>query len=226
MKKQNVLLMIQFLAITFAFSACQKSTTENTQAQAQSLVAPTPDENLPIRKIDFKNFTYSDKTGKNIFTLTNGEEPFGQMKDIAFNLENIEYADLTNDKEDEAIIHISIQYGAGSSGLFYVFTVENNKPKILWYGESGYGAEGELKKVYAENDKLIVELFGNNQFVETTGEFKFPNQKTVPKNLCCPITFTKFHFRWNGEKFALDGKPELLDYNWKKDPNKQWLPTR
>ncbi|MBA2737718.1 MAG: hypothetical protein H0U50_13140 [Pyrinomonadaceae bacterium] len=226
MKKQNVLLMIQLLAITFAFSACQKSRTENTQAQPQPIVAPTTDEDLLIRKIDFKNFTYTDKTGKNIFTLTNGEEPFDQMKDIAFSLENIEYADLTNDKEDEAIIHISVQYGGGSSGLFYVFTLENKNPKILWYGESGYGAEGELKKVYAENDKLIVEFFGNNQFVETTGEFKFLNQKTVPKDLCCPTSFTKFRFKWDGEKFALAGKPELLDYDWKKDQNKQWLPTR
>ena len=136
MKKQNVLLMIWFLAIIFAFSACQKSMAENTQAQPQPIISPTPNENLTIKKIDFKNFIYPDKTGKNIFTLTNGEEPFGQMKDIAFSLENIEYADLTDDNEDEAIIHISVQYGGSDkSGLFYVYTVENNKPSILWYGE-------------------------------------------------------------------------------------------
>jgi len=151
MKKQNVLFVIWFLTVAFAFSACQKSTTEDVQTQSQPVISPTPDENLLIKEIDFKNFTYPDKKGKNIFTLTNGEEPFGQMKDIAFKLENIEYADLTNDEEDEAIIHILVQYGAGSSGLLYIYTLENNKPKILWYVESGYGAEGELKKVYAEN---------------------------------------------------------------------------
>ncbi len=221
MKKQNVLLVVCFLAVTFAFSACQKSTAENSQAQPQPIISPTPNENLLIRKIDFKNSTYPDETGKNIFTLTNGEEPFGQMKDIAFKLENIEYSDLTNDKEDEAIIHISVQYGGSDkSGLFYIYAVENNKTKMLWYVESGYGAEGELKKVYAENNKLIVELFGNNKFNQDTGVFEFPNQKVIPKDLCCPTTFTRFRFRWNGEKFALDGKPELFNYDWKKKIDK------
>ncbi len=220
MKKQFVLLVIWFLVLTFVVSSCQKSAAGNKQSQ--SVNVPTPDENLSVRKIDFKNFKYPDETGKNIFTLTNGEEPFGQMKDIAFSLENIEYADLTDDNEDEAIIHISVQYGGSDkSGLFYVYTVENNKPSILWYGESGYGAEGELKKVYAENNKLIVELFGNNKFVETTGEFKFPNQRDIPKDLRYPTTFTEFRFRWNGEKFVLDGKPKLFDYDWKKEMSKQ-----
>ena len=140
------------------------------------------------------------------------------MEDISFSLNNIEYADLTNDKEDEAIISISVEYGAGSSGLFYIYTLENKKPKILWYVESGYGAEGELKKVYAENNSLIVELFGNNKFIENTGEFKFPDQKDIPKDL--PTTFTKFHFKWNGEKFVVEGKPELFNYDWK-HPNKK-----
>jgi len=216
MKKQNVLLVICFLAVTFAFSACQKSTAENSQSH--SIIMPTPNEKLSIRQIDFKNFTYKDKTGKNIFTLTNGEEPFRQMKDIAFNLKNIEYADLTGDKEDEAIIHISIEYGAGSSGLLYIFTGENQKPKMLWYVESGYGSEGELKSAYAESNSLVVELFGDNSFVEAKDEFRFPNQNNVPKKLCCPTDFTKFRFKWNSEKFVIEGKPELLQL---KNQNKE-----
>ena len=213
--------MIYFLTITFAFSSCQKTVTQDTQAQYQPVTVITSDENFSIKKIDFKNFTYSDKAGKNIFTLTNGEEPFGQMKDIAFKLKSIEYADLTNDNEDEAIIHILIQYGAGSSGLLYIFTLENQKPKMLWYVESGYGAEGELKKIFAEDGNLIAELFGNNSFNQITGEFKFQNQKVVPKNLCCPTSFTRFNFQWNGEKFVIFGKPKLVDYNWKNDLERQ-----
>jgi len=222
MKKQKFLLeTIWILVLTFAFSACQNSLNKNNQAQSQFADSPTPEEKLLIRKIDFKNFTYPGKTGEKIFTLTNGEEPFGQLKDIAFSLKSIEYADLTNDKEDEAIIHISVQYGAGSSGLLYVYTLENNKPKILWYVESGYGAEGELKKVYAENSSLIIELFGDNKFIENTDEFKFPDQKDIPKDLCCPTTFTKFRFIWNGKKFVVEGKSELLDYERKDQNNSQ-----
>lgn len=119
MKKQNVLLVICFLTVTFAFSTCRKSTVENSQAQSE--VLPTPDENLLIRKVDFKNFTYPTQKDDNSFTLTNGEEPFGKMKDIAFKLEKVEYADLTNDNEDEAIIHISVQYGEATNQVRFTF---------------------------------------------------------------------------------------------------------
>lgn len=207
-KVKKVVIYILILASTFAFSACQQSTAENNQSQ--SIITPTPDEKLLIRNIDFKNFTYPDKTGKNIFTLTNGKEPFGQMKDIAFSLKSIEYTDLTNDKADEAIIHISIEYGAGSSGLLYVYTLEKNTPKILWYVESGYDAEGKLKRAYTENDNLIVELFGNNKFDEVINKFIFLNQKNVPKNLCCPTAFTIFRFKWDGEKFCHSRKTDIV----------------
>ncbi len=218
MKKQNVLFVIWFLTVTFAFSACQKSTTENAQTRYKPVILPTPDENLLIKEIDFNNFTYPDKKGRSIFRLINGEEPFGKMKDIAFKLENIQYADLTTDEEDEAVVHISVQYGADSSGILYIYTLENNKPKILWYVESGYGAEGGLKSAYTENNNLNVELFGDNKFIEAKGEFKFPDQKIVPKDLCCSTTYTKFRFRWNGEKFVVESKPELL---WLKKPSKE-----
>lgn len=210
MKKQNILLMIYFSAIIFAFSSCKKNAAENNQSKLA--ISPPPNKTLTIKEIDFKNFTYPDKAGKNVFTLTNGEESFGQMKDIAFSLKNIEYADLTDDKQDEAIIHISVQYGAGSSGLLYVYTLKDNKPKILWYIESGYGAEGELKNAYAENNELIIELFGDTKFDEATGEFKFPKLTVFPKNLDREYTFTKFRFKWNKEKFFVDGKPKLFNF--------------
>lgn len=209
MKKQNSISIAGlFLIMAFAFSSCRTITFENNQLTA----TPTPNEKIQIKNVDFNNFIYSDKTGKAIFSLTNGEQPFGQMKDIAYKLENLEYSDLTDDNSDEAIIHISIQYGGSDkSGLLYVFTLENNKSKMLWYLESGYGADGGLKQAYAENNNLIVELFGDNKFEENTGEFKFPNHKDVPKDLCCPTSFTRFRFRWIGEKFVLNRKPKLFN---------------
>jgi len=63
---------------------------------------------------------------------------------------------------------------------------------------------------------LIVELFGDNKFIESKKEFEFESEADLKTGLCCPTAFTKFRFKWNGEKFVGEGKPELFDYDWKK----------
>lgn len=219
MRDENFLMLkILALVMVFAFSACQKSEVKDK--------APASQENEQnfyptIREIDFKNFTYPVETGKDRFTLKNGETPFDKGEDILFSLENIEFADLTNDSEDEAIIKILVEYRATSTGLMYVYTLENQKPKILWSVASGYDAKGGVKRIYSENGELIVELFGNNKFIEGKGKFEFSGEAGVPKNLYRPTTFTKFRFKWNGEKFILEDKPELLDYDLKNEMNEK-----
>ena len=68
-----------FSVILSAFSACQKSTAENTQAQPQSIVSQTPNEDILIRKIDFENidldFTKDDEWLKTIW-------PFGRFSNL------------------------------------------------------------------------------------------------------------------------------------------------
>jgi hypothetical protein len=58
---------------------------------------------------------------------------------------------------------------------------------------------------------LIVELFGKNQFTESKNKFEFSDEANVPKDSYRPRRFTKFRFKWNGEKFIPEGEPELLD---------------
>jgi hypothetical protein len=223
MRGENFLMLkILVLVIVFTFSACQKSEVKNnapaSQENGQNLYAT-------IREVDFKNFTYPVETGKDTFTLKYGETPFDKGEDILFSLENIEFADLTNDSEDEAVIKILAEYGGTSTGLIYVYTLENKKPKNLWSTASGYDAKGGLKRFYSENGGLIIELFGNNQFIESKGKFEFSDEADVPKNLYRPTKFTKFRFKWNGEKLVLEDKPELFDYDLKNEINEK-LPSK
>ncbi|MDQ6788646.1 MAG: hypothetical protein M3033_17725 [Acidobacteriota bacterium] len=229
MRKQNILLItICVLAITFAFSACQKSVAGNSVVSSEispnqvSSKTPSPRLNSPIRKIDFRNFTYpwteglSTKDEKN-FTLKDGEIPFERDGQMGVSLEKIEYVDITGDGADEAILIISLQTGGSAvPNVVYVYTIEKEKPKLLWSFYTGDRAEGGLKKVYAENGNLIVELFSNNKFIESKNEFEFPSELELKNGLCCPTNFTQFRFKWNGEKFVVKGKPELFEYDMKK----------
>jgi hypothetical protein len=204
MKNEKFLVSkILVIIVVFAFSACRKS--EDNTPPSQEILYST------IREVDFKNFTYPVETGKDTFTLKNGETPFGDGKDILFALENIEFADLTNDREDEAIIKMLSEYDKTSTGFMYVYTLENQKPKILWSAATGFNAQGGLKRLYSDKGDLIVELFGKNQFTESKNKFEFLGETDASKNSYRPRRFTKFRFKWNGEKFVPEGEPALLD---------------
>jgi hypothetical protein len=149
-----------------------------------------------------------------VFELRNGGQKKTEQQDGAI-LQKIEYGDVTNDGEEEAIIRISPDTGGNCScDIVYIYTYNIEKPTLLWGFGTGDRAEGGLKKIYAENGELIIELFGDDKF--ENGEWKYDIAEGKFNGLCCPTTFTKFHFKWNGEKFVVDGNPELFDYDWKK----------
>lgn len=204
MKNQFFLISkVLILAAALTFSACQKS-EENAPTLPEATYSS-------INEVDFKNFTYPVETGKDSFTLKNGETPFGDGKNVLFALENIEFADLTDDGADEAIIKMLSEYGKTVTGLMYVYTLDNRKPKILWSAAAGFNAKGGLKRFYSDNGALVVELFGKNQFIESTNKFEFSGETAVSKDSRRPTEFTKFRFEWNGEKFVLEGDPKLLE---------------
>ncbi len=237
MRDERILMLkILALAIALTFSACQKSAVENNSlisSQTPPSVSPTLDfGSMPapnsetsreklyssIRKIDFKNFTYpwtkdlSTKDEKT-FTLKDGEIPFEREGQMGVSLAKIEYADVTGDGADEAILIISLETGGSAvPNIVYVYTVESEKPKLLWSFDTGDRAQGGLKRVYEENRRLVVETFGDNKFENDKWEFKFPKKIA---GYCCPTAYTKIRLKWNGEKFAVEGKPELFDYDWK-----------
>lgn len=237
MKNERFLLIISlFLSLVLCITSCQKdsvnknlsSSPESTQDRSVTntplTVEPTPNLNSPIRKIDFKNFTYSwtedlmSDDEKN-FTLKNGEIPFVMNEQMGVSLSTVEYGDVTNDGQDEAFINLGIQTeGSSVPNMIYVYSIEKGKPKLLWSFDTGDRAEGGFKKIYAENSNLVVETFGDNKF--ENGKWDFRMSKDKPTGLCCPSTYTKIIFKWNGEKFVPFGERQVFDYDWKKNQGK------
>lgn len=230
MKKQNILLIIYFSVMTFAFSACEKNTTENNQVESQSVsrTSPTPNatrtpivdpEFPPISRVDFKNFAFPETNGYERFKLKNGEKPFIFGKEDGVDLFKTEYADLTGDDNEEAILTMSIQTGGSAiPNLIYIYTLKDDKPKPLWNFMTGDRADGGLKKLYVENGELIVELFGDSKLVNNKWSFYIPKEKYLGDGR--PSIYTRNRFKWNGKKFVLEGKPELFDYDMKKETEK------
>ncbi len=152
-------LLIKFLiaAIVFTFSACQKSEADNINiSPSKAFSSPqtpnpisSPALDSPVRKVDFKNFTYpwtEDLSSKfeKTFTLKNGERPYEPHGSMGISLDKIEYVDVTNDTVDEAILTISLQTGGSAMpNIIYIYSLENEKPKLLWSFDTGDRAEGD-----------------------------------------------------------------------------------
>lgn len=218
--KNEKFLILTFLFLTGLFSACQKSIAENVNISSSSTVSPSANQVLtptrtsekpsPIRKIDFKNFKYTFTEYVGDFTLKNGEKPYVHQKESGIELYKIDYADVTNDGEEDAILFMSVQTGGSAiPNVIYIYTLRNNKPKLLWNFTTGDRAVGGLKDIYKENDMLVVELFGDNKFIDDEWKFYRNYEKYAGDGRL--TIYTKTRFKWSGEKFIVEGKPELFD---------------
>lgn len=219
----KLMVIILVVAAVLIFPACQKSVAENSGVIPAVAFSPeqtpssSPPPDSPIRKIDFENFSYPKTADYINFKLKNGEKSFGCNEGIG--LGKIEYAEVTGDKKEDAILFMSIQTGGSAvPHLIYIYTLESGKPKLAWGFMAGDRAEGGLKRTYAENNLLIVETFGDNKFENEKWNFNLPEK--YDRGLCCPIVYTKIRFNWNGEKFVVQGTPELLDYGMNKEMSK------
>lgn len=229
MKERKFLLMIWFSVIAFALSSCVNKAFENLGAVNQTTqsylpiadLTPLPKPNSSIRKIDFKNFTYpwTENQADGNFTLKKGKKKRVGEDDTEATLQTIEFGDVTNDGEEEAMLSIYPWSGGNCScEMVFIYTLRNNKPKLLWSFDTWDRADGGFKRAYAENSELVIETFGENTFENGKWKFGFPKEK--PTAYCCPTAYTKIRFKWNGEKFITDGKPELFDYDWRKEMNR------
>lgn len=215
---------ISVLVIISAFSACQKSATDDKNFSPSLTIsqtaspALTPEINSPIKKIDFKNFKYPFTEFVGDFTLKNGEKPYVHQKESGIALYKIDYADVNNDGEEDAIIFMSVQTGGSAiPNVIYIYSLQNNKPKLLWSFMTGDRAVGGLKNIYKESDTLIVELFGDNKFINDEWKFNPKYEKYAGDGSL--TIYTKTRFKWNGEKFIVEGKPELFDIPESNKPN-------
>ena len=163
-----------------------------------------------IRSIDFANFHYHGSIGlfptaeypTKSFTLRRGKS--GDWQE-GMTLRRVVYGDVTGDSVDEAIVTLSVNT-AGSAAVdhVYIFTLRHNRPTFLWGFEGGDRAWGGLRRAYAENGKLVIELFGRGTYIGGT------LGRTEPVGLCCPQSITVARYAWRDGQFRRDSDLEIL----------------
>jgi hypothetical protein len=167
-----------------------------------------PNSNNGIRQVDFMNFAYPNRSIyyrklRRTIRLTNGEFQFHIPKKILWlvdlRAENIKYADITGDANEEAVIDLFSHSGAsGGEHFIYVYTLQAQRPKLLWFLETyGSGTDiGGIKEIYGRDGDLTLELFGKNRVVGNRSDVS----QTYECDRCYRY-FTRIRFHWNGNTF-------------------------
>lgn len=76
----------------------------------------------------------------------------------------------------------------------YVYGIHRDKPKLLWSFETGDRAQGGLRRVFAENGQLVLELYGKDTHLE--GDLYAGSQAA-----CCATYYTRSRYEWKGNRF-------------------------
>ncbi len=184
--------------------------------QAELLSSDNRVSNSSIATFDFKNFKYplphgwQDVDSKEV-ELVDGKRPIFMESDnkrerkIGLSYLTTKFFDITGDEQDEAIVILQVETGGASiPHLVYIFTWEKDSPKLIWYFRTGDRADGGLKNIYADDGKLVIELYGQDRYV--VGEVETAKITGDEEQLCCPTHFTRSYYKWNGKHFVLQGK--------------------
>lgn len=157
-----------------------------------------------IRQVDFKNRLYPlsgptlghdhlqwlDLSGKRHFRLVQGKD---SPHSPTFELSSIQYADVTGDGKEEAIVVIHQNTGGTQqSNYIYVYTSQNGEAELLAYCYTGDRAYSGLYGVYAKDGLLVVEL----------------NDPSKSEGDCCSIGFIRTRCAWRNGKFVPVGRRE------------------
>jgi len=217
-----------FLVIAIFAVACQRKSHIASTPSPSPAVMPsvTPSESntakaqptSPIRQIDFENFIYphlpTDKCSmKNVRLIKGrydapaniaGTHPAVDCWSVA--LGKVTYGDVTADGEEEAFVQLYAELG-GTEGAedIYIYTLKGRNPKLLWKFATGDRAEGGLRRIAAEDGKLVVELFGVGTAI---GKKLYGTEET---GACCPKHFTRTRYRWSGTRFQPEGRGEVFE---------------
>jgi hypothetical protein len=165
-----------------------------------------------IRQVDFKNFSYplsshllgharlqwlDTSQGGPIkgppIRLVNGVAGKEAAGSTGFTLQSVEYADVTGEGKDDAIV--ALRYDSGSTQnthYVYIYSLANGHPKLLAYCHTGGGTNLGLYKAYGERGELVIEML---------------DRVSVPGN-CCASGFVRMRYKWHDGGFAISGAPE------------------
>lgn len=175
-----------------------------------------------IRQVDFKNFTYplsgpllghtelkwlgDPKDGysrQKPIHLVNGDDLAksssfvmdgqGYTQWAGFTLQSVEYADVTGDGKEDAIVVLRyLTGGTQNTHYVYIHSFDAGKPKLLAHCHTGNRAYLGLYKVYGEHGNLVFELLDPRK---STGD-------------CCSSGFVRTRYKWDGSRFEAFGHPE------------------
>lgn len=171
-----------------------------------------------IRQVDFKNSTYplsgpllahddlkwlgNPKDGyskRAPIHLVNGKDltnvgSYGEYVDWAgFSLQSVQYADVTGDGTDDAIVVLLYETGGTqTTNYVYIFKFDAGKPKLLAYCHTGSRGYSGLYGVFGGHGTLVFELLDPKKM---QGE-------------CCSTGFVRTRYRWQDSRFVRFGATE------------------
>lgn len=165
----------------------------------------------PIRSVDFSNFPYPwvPSLGDPGITYKLQRGKFeGTNDDVPMDLFSVVYGDVTGDGEEEAIVALSVIVKGGSAApyVIYIYTFKNGNLKLLWAFATGDRTHGGLRRVYAEDGVLVVELYGKDKVVGTELYEDDGSGAVIPY----PFYYTRVTYKWDGSKFEQVAPAETL----------------
>ncbi len=180
---------------------------ESVEVDAEKLKEQGRQEEIPaaFKKIDFKNFTYPSFHLERRVKLKNGEAESEKDRWSA-SFGAVKYVDLTNDGKEDAIVELSetsVGVSSSTSISYYIYTIRNAKPLLLWKFQTGSESDCGHKQIQINGKKIILEVFGTCSLKKMSSE-SYSGDMEATK-------FTRFIFGWNGKKFVQE-KREVFPY--------------
>ncbi|CAN5639688.1 hypothetical protein BH20ACI4_BH20ACI4_27230 [soil metagenome] len=194
--KSLVVLILGFIFIV----SCQPISSKTEQNAEKRVIENSTEDNSvsefsSIRKIDFQNFTFPwTKTfgGKEkSFILKNGIAEFADGRKLS--LKSLSYIDIAEDYDEQALVNVKIDDGNATYEMLYIFAIENEKPKLLESFE--FGKENNyFGTAFDAHGELVIETY-----IQTNDDAE-----------CCPSIIEISYYKWQKDKFVLQGEPQKV----------------
>ena len=204
-------------------SQANRDAIQNAQPSAQPIVesakpatadsgaaaSPKREKEVPpeFKSVDFRNFTYPSSLRGSSITLKDGDHEYEDPVSGGdrYHLQDVNYADVTGDGKKEAVVNVVRVICGGScdggSHLFYIYSAQQNRPRLLWRIESGSVAYGcGLKSFIVNRSTITLEAFRKCHLKSV-----FLASESNPKELgkFQAIGLTRFIFGFDGKNFVL-----------------------
>jgi hypothetical protein len=159
-----------------------------------------------IEQVDFRNFTFPlsmcvEPNRQTQVAVKNGTFE-GQDVLVTIDKEMILYADLTDDKSNEAVVPVYCSPPAANftNVEIHIYTLRDGKPELLAKLHDDIFA-ADYKRFYQDNM-----LWFSITHVEAFGK-KLTVYKLADGSHACPKNQVSFDYLWNGRSFVLFDKP-------------------